>query len=66
MPFELPELTIPTSVWYGTADVLSSRGHHEYLLSAIPGARRQELRSGHVLSGRDLAAIYDWLASPSR
>ena len=63
--FGLSELTSPTSVWYGTADVLSSRDHHEYLLSTIPGARRQELRGGHVLDGQDLAAIYEWLANPS-
>jgi pimeloyl-ACP methyl ester carboxylesterase len=62
--FELSELTSPTSVWYGTADVLSSRDHHEYLLSAIPDARRRELRGGHVLDGQDLAAIYEWLANP--
>jgi len=64
--FELPEVTMPASVWYGTADVLGSRDHQEYLLSAIPGARRQELRGGHVLDGQDLAAIYEWLANPSR
>ncbi len=64
--FELSELTAPTSVWYGTADVLASRDHHEYLLSALPGARRRELRGGHVLDSRDLAAIYDWLADPTR
>jgi pimeloyl-ACP methyl ester carboxylesterase len=64
--FKLPELTTPVSIWYGTADVLASRDHHEYLLSVIPGARRRELRGGHVLGNRDLAAIYDWLADPYR
>ncbi|HET6729264.1 MAG TPA: alpha/beta fold hydrolase [Jiangellaceae bacterium] len=64
--FDLSELTTPTSVWYGTADVLAAQDHHEYLLATTPGAQRQELRGGHVLTGRDLAAIYDWLADPSR
>jgi pimeloyl-ACP methyl ester carboxylesterase len=64
--FDVSELTMPTSVWYGTADVLASRDHHEYLLSRIPGAKRQELPGGHVLDGGDLAAIYDWLTDPSR
>lgn len=64
--FDVSELTMPTSVWYGTADVLASRDHHEYLLSRIPGAKRQELPGGHVLNSGDLAAIYDWLADPSR
>jgi pimeloyl-ACP methyl ester carboxylesterase len=64
--FGLPELTTPASVWYGAADVLASRAHHDYLLSRIPGAQRRELHGGHVLSGGDLLAIYDWLANPSR
>jgi pimeloyl-ACP methyl ester carboxylesterase len=63
--FDLSALTTPTSVWYGTADVLAAQDHHEYLLATIPGAQRQELRGGHLLTGRDLAAIYDWLAEPS-
>ena len=64
--YNLSKITTPTSVWYGTADVLASQDHHEYLLDTIPGAQRQELRGGHVLNDRDLAAIYDWLAGPSR
>lgn len=63
--FGLAELTTPTSVWYGAQDVLGPRDHHEYLLSAIPGAHRRELPGGHILDGDDLAAIYDWLASQS-
>jgi pimeloyl-ACP methyl ester carboxylesterase len=63
---ELSQLATPTSVWYGPADVLASRDHHDYLLSSIPGARRHELGGGHVLDGQDLAAIYDWLTDPSR
>jgi pimeloyl-ACP methyl ester carboxylesterase len=63
---ELSQLATPTSVWYGPADVLASRDHHDYLLSSIPGARRHELGGGHVLDGHDLAAIYDWLTDPSR
>lgn len=60
--FELSELTMPASVWYGTADVLASRDHHEYLLAAITGAQRRELSGGHVLDGQALEAIYAWLA----
>jgi pimeloyl-ACP methyl ester carboxylesterase len=62
--FEPSELTTPTSVWYGPADVLASREHPEHLLSVIPGARRHELSGGHILDTHDLAAIYDWLADP--
>ena len=64
--FKLSQLATPTSVWYGPEDVLASRDHHEYLLDAIPGAQRQELHGGHLLDGADLAAIYEWLANPSR
>jgi hypothetical protein len=64
--FDLSGLTTPASVWYGTADVLASQDHHEHLLATIPGAQRQELRGGHVLRDRDIAAIYEWLADPSR
>jgi pimeloyl-ACP methyl ester carboxylesterase len=64
--FELSELTTPTSIWYGPADVLASQAHHEYLQSVIPDAERHELHGGHVMNDADLAAIYDWLADPSR
>jgi pimeloyl-ACP methyl ester carboxylesterase len=64
--FDLSRLATPAGVWYGPADVLASRDHHEYLLSVIPGAQRHELGGGHVLDGHDLAAIYAWLADPSR
>jgi pimeloyl-ACP methyl ester carboxylesterase len=64
--FDLSELTTPTSIWYGSADVLASRAHHDYLICHIRDAQRQELRGGHVLSSGDLLSIYDWLANPSR
>src|SRR5262249_31741333 len=64
--FDLSKLTPPTSVWYGSADVLASRAHHDYLLSVIPNAERHELPGGHVLNDADLAQIYAWLANPPR
>jgi pimeloyl-ACP methyl ester carboxylesterase len=60
--FELSKLTTPTSVWYGAADVLASRAHHEYLLSVIPDAQLHELHGGHLLNNAELVAIYAWLA----
>jgi pimeloyl-ACP methyl ester carboxylesterase len=62
--FDLSRVSAPTSVWYGTADVLASPAHHDYLLATIPGARRRELHGGHVLNRQALAAIYEWLADP--
>ena len=62
--FTLSSITTATSVWYGSADVLASRKHHQYLASAIPGARLRVLNGGHLLGGDDLAAIYGWLTAP--
>ncbi len=59
--FDLAELTVPVSVWYGVQDVLGPRAHPEHLLSAIPPAERRELTGGHVLQDADLDAIYAWL-----
>lgn len=63
--FELSAITVPTSIWYGPADVLVARGHHEYLQMSIPGARMHEMSGGHLLGEGDLAAIYGWLSAPS-
>jgi pimeloyl-ACP methyl ester carboxylesterase len=64
--FDLAEIAVPTSVWYGVEDVLGPRAHAEHLLDAIPNAERRELQGGHVLDDRDLSAVYEWLASASR
>jgi pimeloyl-ACP methyl ester carboxylesterase len=61
--FEVSAVTVRTSIWYGTADVLASQDHHEYLLSHILRAERHELQGGHVLNVDQLSAIYDWLGS---
>ncbi len=61
--FELSAITIPTSVWYGSTDVLASREHHEYLHAAIPAAQLHELPGGHLLGGDDLARIYGSLST---
>jgi pimeloyl-ACP methyl ester carboxylesterase len=59
---DLTTIGVPVSVWYGSDDVLSPRGHAEHLLAVLPQAERQELPSGgHVLSDADLGAIYHWL-----
>jgi pimeloyl-ACP methyl ester carboxylesterase len=64
--FDLAEIAVPTSVWYGIDDVLVSRAHAEHLLAAIPHAEGRELSGGHVLDDRDFSAVYEWLASASR
>jgi pimeloyl-ACP methyl ester carboxylesterase len=64
--FDLSDVATPTTVWYGAADVLASKDHHDYLISHLPHAERRELQGGHLLSPADLLAIYEWLADPSR
>jgi hypothetical protein len=61
--FEVSAVTTRTSIWYGTADVLASQDHHEYLLSRILRAERHELQGGHVLNVDQLSAVYEWLGS---
>jgi hypothetical protein len=59
--FDLSGIRARASVWYGTADVLASRNHHEHLLASIPGAERCELREDalHQLD-RELAFTCIW------
>lgn len=59
--FDLAEIGVPVSVWYGPDDVLCPRGHSEWLLSYVPGAERHQLPNGHMLEQDDLDAIYRWL-----
>jgi pimeloyl-ACP methyl ester carboxylesterase len=60
--FPLAQLAVPVSVWYGPGDVLSPRGHAEWLLAHVPGAERRELPSGgHLLGDTDFDGLYAWL-----
>jgi pimeloyl-ACP methyl ester carboxylesterase len=59
--FELSAITVPTSIWYGSADVLAGRQHHAYLQATIPVAQLHEMSGGNLLREDDLAAIYGWL-----
>jgi pimeloyl-ACP methyl ester carboxylesterase len=64
--FHLSQITVPVSVWYGPMDVLSPRGHAEWLLAHVPGAERRELPTGgHLLGDRDLDSLYAWLTAAS-
>jgi pimeloyl-ACP methyl ester carboxylesterase len=62
--FDLSRIDVPVSVWYGPDDVLSPRGHAEWLIAHVPGAERRELSSGgHLLGDTDLDSLYAWLTS---
>jgi pimeloyl-ACP methyl ester carboxylesterase len=59
--FDLGEIRVPISIWYGPDDVLCPRGHAEWLLSHVRGAERHELPHGHMLEEDDLDAIFSWV-----
>jgi pimeloyl-ACP methyl ester carboxylesterase len=62
--FQLAQINVPVSVWYGPKDVLSPRGHAEWLIAHLPGAARRELpTSGHLLDDKDLDSLYAWLTA---
>jgi len=61
--FDLTAIEAPVSVWFGPNDVLSPRGHAEFLLAALPAASSRLLAGGgHLLRDEDLDAVYGWLA----
>jgi pimeloyl-ACP methyl ester carboxylesterase len=60
--FDLTRIEVPVSVWYGPDDVLSPRGHAEWLIAHVPGTERRELPTGgHLLTDEDLNSLYAWL-----
>lgn len=61
--FDVADINLPLSVWYGPEDVLVPRGHAEWLLSHIPGSERHELPHGHLLEDDDLDNLYAWLVA---
>jgi pimeloyl-ACP methyl ester carboxylesterase len=65
--FDLAGIEVPVSVWYGPEDVLSPRGHAEWLISHVPGAERRELPTGgHLLDDKDLDNLYAWLLAAEK
>jgi pimeloyl-ACP methyl ester carboxylesterase len=65
--FDLARIDVPVSVWYGPEDVLSPRGHAEWLISHVPGAERRELPvGGHLLADKDLDRLYAWLIAADK
>jgi pimeloyl-ACP methyl ester carboxylesterase len=59
--FEVNDITVPVSVWYGPDDVLCPRTHADWLIDHIPGAEGHPLPGGHLVEDDDLEAIYTWL-----
>jgi pimeloyl-ACP methyl ester carboxylesterase len=59
--FDVTRISVPVSIWYGPDDVLSPRGHADWLLSHIPGAEAHVLPGGHILGASSLQSLYRWL-----
>lgn len=60
--FDPGAIGVPTSVWYGSSDVLSPRGHSDWLLQHIAAAEPKAMAGGHILSPESLNDLYRWLA----
>lgn len=59
--FDVAEIKIPVSIWYGPQDVLVPASHAEWLLAHVPGAERHELPACHILEDDELDGIHQWL-----
>ena len=58
--FDLAELRVPVSLWYGLDDVLCPATHSEWLLRHIPGVDGRQLPGGHLPSEDSFAEVLRW------
>ena len=61
--FNLTQISVPVSVWYGREDALCPRAHTSWLVDHIPGAEEHALPGGHILDTPAMLRIYRWLIS---
>lgn len=59
--FDITQISVPVSVWYGRQDALCPRAHTSWLLDHIPGAEEHALPGGHILDTPSLLRLYRWL-----
>ena len=61
--FDVESVSVPTSVWWGTQDVLVPRGHGEWLAAHVPNAiRRIDDSGGHQMDPETrISLLYNWL-----
>ncbi|HEX4222093.1 MAG TPA: alpha/beta hydrolase [Pseudonocardiaceae bacterium] len=61
--FEVESVTVTTSVWWGTHDVLVPAAHGEWLAAHVPGAiTRIDSSGGHQMDPETrIALLYNWL-----
>ncbi|HEY2694519.1 MAG TPA: alpha/beta hydrolase [Pseudonocardiaceae bacterium] len=61
--FDVESVSVPTSVWWGTKDVLVPAGHGEWLARHVPGAiLRIDDSGGHQMDPETrISLLYNWL-----
>ena len=64
--FELEDVTAETRIWQGELDVLTPRGHGEYVASRLPNARFELLEGGGHFLDEEWAVVLDWLVGGVR
>jgi pimeloyl-ACP methyl ester carboxylesterase len=63
--FDVRNIQVPVSIWYGRQDVLVPPGHPAWLLAQVPGTEGFEFATGHMTSDDDLRRVLDWLRARS-
>jgi pimeloyl-ACP methyl ester carboxylesterase len=59
--FDVRAVTVPVTIWYGSADYRSPRTHADWLMANVPGAQGREYDGGHDPGDKDLRRILAWL-----
>jgi pimeloyl-ACP methyl ester carboxylesterase len=59
--FDLAELRVPVTLWYGRDDVLCPRNHTEWLLAHVPGVEGRPLAGGHFLADDTIVELLRWV-----
>ena len=61
--FDVESVAVPTSVWWGTADVLVPPSHGEWIARHVPGSiTRIDHSGGHQMDPETrIGVLYDWL-----
>lgn len=63
--FDLARISVPVSIWHGTADTRVPRAHADWLLDHLPTAQRHEYPGGHDPSDASYRQILAWIAATS-
>jgi pimeloyl-ACP methyl ester carboxylesterase len=59
--FEMKEIKVPVSIWYGRTDTNIPNKQSEWLIAHIPGAEAHEYDGGHLPDAATHARVHTWL-----